>query len=299
VGDGGIVVVAGGIRYAANADGFRDRLYARPKRPGTFRIVVLGDSVAFGWGVPAEDTFPKVLEASLAHLAPGIEVLNLGVTGYNPYTEAALLADVGLAYEHDLVIFQFCVNDLNDQTLHFYASTFAQLPAIPAEAFPEAKGHRVPLPSRAMLVCRASSLCTLLVERMSAPDPAMLAATLATHADPSAEELAWLRTRYADMAAVAARVRARFAVVVFPWRSQVDGRAPAGLADRLTELGRDAGWETIDLLPAFRAATPGVPLFVDIWHPNVAGHRIAADAILAALRCRRLVPVPPGSGCSS
>ena len=40
----------GGVRYQVNADGFRDHTYTRPKPAGTFRIVVLGHSVAFGWG---------------------------------------------------------------------------------------------------------------------------------------------------------------------------------------------------------------------------------------------------------
>src|SRR5436309_6324437 len=88
----------GPIRYAINADGFRDRRYARPKPPGTFRIVVLGDSIAFGFGVAEEETFPKVLEARIAATAPQrrVEVLNLGVSGYNSFNEEALFADVGV-----------------------------------------------------------------------------------------------------------------------------------------------------------------------------------------------------------
>src|SRR5204862_22861 len=39
-------VRVGGVTYATNADGFRDRTYPRAKPPGTFRVVVLGDSIA-------------------------------------------------------------------------------------------------------------------------------------------------------------------------------------------------------------------------------------------------------------
>jgi hypothetical protein len=115
----------GGVRYQVNADGFRDHTYTRPKPGGTFRIVVLGHSVAFGWGVALEDTYPKLLEARLATLAPGkrLEVLNLGVSGYNAYTEAALFRDVGVGYQPDLVMVEFGINDLNDPTLHFDAQT--------------------------------------------------------------------------------------------------------------------------------------------------------------------------------
>ena len=122
------------ILYRINEDGFRDRLYARPKRPETSRILVLGDSIAFGFGVEEADTFPKVMERSLGG---DVEVLNLGVNGYNPYTEAALLSDVGVSYEPDLVLVQFCINDLNDPTLHFDASTQLSLPELPEIAFPD------------------------------------------------------------------------------------------------------------------------------------------------------------------
>ena len=64
----------GGIRYRVNADGFRDRLYDRPKPEGVWRIVVLGDSLAFGAAVAEQDTFPKVLETRLAKLVPEARV---------------------------------------------------------------------------------------------------------------------------------------------------------------------------------------------------------------------------------
>jgi len=75
---------AAGVTYIVNEDGFRDHPYARPKPSGTFRIVVLGDSVTFGFGVALEATFVKQLEALLVRAATmPIEVLSLGVSGYN------------------------------------------------------------------------------------------------------------------------------------------------------------------------------------------------------------------------
>ncbi len=58
--------------------GFRDRDHAREKA-GKRRIVVLGDSTAWGWGVEAEERFSDRMERML----PGWEVLNLAQAGYS------------------------------------------------------------------------------------------------------------------------------------------------------------------------------------------------------------------------
>ena len=129
----------GDVVYATNADGFRDHAYARAKPEGTFRVAVIGDSVSFGYGVDLDATFAKQIEGRLQGLGAGphYEVLNLGVSGYNPYTEAELLHGVALGYQPDLVLVQFCINDLNDPTQHFDASTMLALGAIPDAAYPD------------------------------------------------------------------------------------------------------------------------------------------------------------------
>src|SRR5262245_29159034 len=53
-----------------NALGLRDYEFAEEKPPGTYRIVVVGDSVTFGPGVGLDETFAKRLERKLAADAP-------------------------------------------------------------------------------------------------------------------------------------------------------------------------------------------------------------------------------------
>jgi hypothetical protein len=50
----------------SNSLGFRDDEFTLEKPPGTFRIVALGDSFAFGAQVPFEDNFLYLLEGELA-----------------------------------------------------------------------------------------------------------------------------------------------------------------------------------------------------------------------------------------
>lgn len=99
-----------------NSHGMRDREYpiSRSTAP---RIAVLGDSVAFGSAVAAGDRFSDQLESLLAErLGERVEVLNFAVGGYDTVKEVATLEHVGLAFEPDLVVLAYCVNDLGDNS---------------------------------------------------------------------------------------------------------------------------------------------------------------------------------------
>jgi hypothetical protein len=84
-----------GISYATNDDGLREAYdYALEKPPGVRRVILLGDSFVFGWGLPLEHTMGH----QLASLLDGTrwEVLNMGVPGYNTTHEVSFLEDRGL-----------------------------------------------------------------------------------------------------------------------------------------------------------------------------------------------------------
>jgi hypothetical protein len=96
-----------------NSQGLHDYEYSRRKEPGTFRIVGLGDSSLFGWGVPFEDSGLKVLERRLneqSH-AQKFEVINFAVPGYNTAMEAETFVQRCLEYAPDLVLLNFNTND--------------------------------------------------------------------------------------------------------------------------------------------------------------------------------------------
>lgn len=102
-------------RVTTSADGLRAASH-QPlgrKRAGVGRILLLGDSQAFGWGVPFEDTVAEHLERELS--APGreVEVLNAGVPGYNAAQEAAYLDAPGARFEPDCAVVLFMGNDFD------------------------------------------------------------------------------------------------------------------------------------------------------------------------------------------
>ena len=96
-----------------NSQGLHDFEYSRRKEPGTFRIVGVGDSSLFGWGVPFEDSSLKVLERHLNEKsrARKFEVINFAVPGYNTAMEADTFVQRCLDYAPDLVLLNFNTND--------------------------------------------------------------------------------------------------------------------------------------------------------------------------------------------
>lgn len=98
-----------------NSLGMRDveRTLARDR--DAVRIVGLGDSHMFGWGVRREETFLAVLEGSLNRRFPGrpFEAWNLAVPGYNSVQEVETLASKAATIRPDVVIINWVGNDMD------------------------------------------------------------------------------------------------------------------------------------------------------------------------------------------
>jgi len=77
------------------------------------RVIVLGDSIAFGHPLLSNDTFPGQLQQRLKSSNHDVEILNFGVGGYDTLQEVSLLELRGLKYHPKLVVVAYCLNDIS------------------------------------------------------------------------------------------------------------------------------------------------------------------------------------------
>ena len=97
------------FRLASNRQGFRTKEF-ESKPDDVRRIVALGDSSTFGWGVDPEYTYQELLEDRLDG-SPHVEVFNLGISGHTSRHGRAVFDHYALDLEPDLLILGFGAND--------------------------------------------------------------------------------------------------------------------------------------------------------------------------------------------
>jgi hypothetical protein len=94
--------------------GLRDVARTRAKPDGVFRVLLIGDSLAYGLGNRLENTYARRLERLLnaAGFARRVQVVNLGVPGYNIEQIVENLSYKGFAFEPDLVLYGYWLDDI-------------------------------------------------------------------------------------------------------------------------------------------------------------------------------------------
>ena len=99
-----------GVDVRINSDGLRDQEY--PLEKNGYRMIFLGDSLTFGWGVERPETFEYLLETRFNAQDRGrVEILNFGTGNYNTAQQEALFGKKGLKYRPDKVVVFYFVND--------------------------------------------------------------------------------------------------------------------------------------------------------------------------------------------
>lgn len=284
-----------------SAHSFRDTPLATPRPPGQRRVLVLGDSSAFGAGVRASDRFSEVLQRRLdpeGTDAPpadrSLEVINAAVPGWSSYQSLQMLRD-SLHLGLDALVVYSLNSDL--MPVRGALSDAAYFPLRRRMRALDGLGRLALV--RWLRTLRAPA---------EAPRPGGLRVPFENY-----------RENIAEIITLAESQGIRGVLVVPAVETHLSGPAPESAAalladsqllhdDRsrlstaLAELSAAAGWPLVDGPVLFRAAHDRAPdryrgeraLFVDGLHPAPAGHTLLAEAIYPHLR-DLLEQTPPWS----
>ena len=255
-----------------NAAGYRDLERTPQPAPGVRRMVLLGDSFAWGASVEFDDALPQRLERALSRRRQERwEVVSLALPGMNTVDQAAQVEQEVFSYHPEVVLLAYVLNDSED--------------AVAAEArraadWAEARRQAAP-PS---LFDRSALLHWIRLRLWATRENRRrVSGYLSMYA---ADAPGWIAGQKA-LERMGGTCRARgvpFVVAIFPlFGNPLDERYPfASIHAKVAEAAARAGARVIDLLPAYRGLRWDLLVVdgVDDEHPNEIAHRIAANVIL-------------------
>lgn len=294
-----------------NALGLRGREIATQKAPGTFRIVMLGDSFTMGKGVEDNQTFSVVLEQLInkdrAACGTPIEIVNGGVDSYAPVIEFIQLKKDLAPLKPDMVILNLDVSDLTQEAAYRAQAERGpggDIVAVPQYGDPDNLMAKVRIwTERHLFFTRAALYYAIrslgyreltVRDVVNRADAETAAHTLVGDVDRAQE---W-RDIFESLTNIKEYCQQRgieFLLTVYPWAHQISptewtpGRYAFMARDAVPSdtslqtihsLSRANGIKLLDLFPAFRASLGSDPLyFAHDMHWTPAGHRAMARGL--------------------
>lgn len=288
---------------AINDRGFRGGPW---RTDAPLRVLVVGDSFTFGYGVQESEAYPAVLARMSAGEGCPAAVYNAGVPGYGTLQERRIAHELVAAVRPQVVVLGFTVgSDLSDnleQGIRPEAGYEVR------DGFLVQKGtpSRTPLPLKAWMQER--SHLYVLLQRARVRRAIQSAQGVRTRrecehflaVEPCGDmAIAWELTKEAlrDMAALCADAGARLIVLLVPHPVQVDDRlwdreragvtqreawGRCAVQERITALCQELNITCVDPLPAFHARHEKLFFTLDR-HLTVPGHATVARALLPSV----------------
>ncbi|MBN8550095.1 MAG: SGNH/GDSL hydrolase family protein [Deltaproteobacteria bacterium] len=266
------------VYYLPEASHNRDQLYSPAKSPGTFRIIVIGDSFTEPGENQYDDSFSKRLERmlNLNKEQPRVEVLNWGVPGSSTAQQALLVQRAVSNFNPDLVVLQITLND--------------------PEFAPYRETHNLKNKGtqKEGLLAHWKSLAFL---RSRIANSQSREAYVQYYQDLFDQSATWNHFSGAvqKIEKITSTANVPLLAVLFPLFSHpLDDSYPfKAIHQKVTGLLDMTGIKRIDLLSSYQNIPPErlqVRPGKDS-HPNEIAHRIAADSIYTAMVDYSLIPV--------
>ena len=295
-----------GHRFSLNSLGIREAEFPALRPPGQTRVLCLGDSITFGYGLPYESAWPKLLEARLRQRYAGKDIFCINAAGNAATTHQALALyrETARDFGAGTVVLGFCMNDVrltkhsNDvksvalarpgsglRAWRFELRRSYVFSALDLGLTEVIKRHVYPLSGKSWLTSHPYQLNALGMTQVAGQ--------------------AWRDTLSSlrELQSAVAADGARLVVTAFPYQFQVsdDPRDNPYRIDktkfridafaRLERFCRENKIALVSLLDEYSGAREEMitgqrawdDLFIDYCHPNHAGQQIAAQAVYRTL----------------
>jgi lysophospholipase L1-like esterase len=256
-----------------NSLGFMDIERAFIKPSNTFRILLIGDSIAQGQGVPRQARFGNLVETGLQATYPARnhEVINLAITGYSTSQELVVLESIGMRFQPDLILWSYVLNDPAHPVFHDANGELGRYfyrPVWRGRHYVEKKWFKA---REKTLKSTCGSEFHLLLH--------------CAYRNQVVEEIGLLGE-------ISASTGVPVVFLIHPLLEQNSSFSSYPfqlLHDDLRQIASTAGLQVIDLVEAVQGESPE-SLSVsksggryDPWHPNQTGHRLFAEYLLRKL----------------
>ncbi|MEI2787944.1 MAG: GDSL-type esterase/lipase family protein [Steroidobacteraceae bacterium] len=306
-----------------NNFGMRGHDITAQKPPGTYRILMLGDSFTMGKGVEDQETFSVLVERALKDKlaacggARTIEVLNGGVDSYAPILSYIALTRDFAALSPDMVVLNLDVSDLVQESAYRQIARrdasgeiigVPQLHVEPSltDRIRDWTNHHLFI-TRTLLylmTARADDRTLSIRDVVEQANFAVAAHTL--EGDTELRDQQW-RNIFESIGRIKSFAESRnmkFVLTIYPWGHQVndtewmpgrrafmpEGARPSEKSRQTVhEYSARMGIELVDLFPVFRAYRGKRPLYFDFdAHWTTTGQQVAAAGLESYLTRHQL-----------
>lgn len=265
----------GGVTYRTNALGLRGPEV--PPDDGTeWRVLSLGDSSVWGWGVPEEATFVQVLAARLTTPTRPVRGVIGGVPGHESAQALRTLREVGPAIAPDVVVIGTLWSDVFLDEGERRDDRVARVTA-------EVQG-----PLRGIALYRL--LRRALAPWLRARNVAWLDTRddLLALPDADARSLATYLANLRGLVAESRALGARPVLLVLPCPADLEAAPLPGAIRDYREAMQRVGAETrtpvVDGPEVFVESGASIGHFYDQVHPASPGHALLAEALIPVVR---------------